>query len=83
MEIFCSHVTDSSFWNRTSEIKFLWDVASTFWFFREELSLKYPNKFIQLDDSRIYVYNTLFNLPEIYLLSCVMDYFLNNSEYKE
>lgn len=49
----------------------------------EELSLKYPNKFIQLDDSRIYVYNTLFNLPEIYLLSCVMDYFLNNSEYKE
>lgn len=57
--------------------------VSTFWFFREEISLKYPNKFLQLDDSRIYVYNTLFNLPEIYLLSCVMDFFLNNPEYKE
>ena len=51
--------------------------------FREEISAKYPNKFIQLDDSRIYVYNTLFNLPEIYLLACVMNYFLENKEYDE
>merc|ERR1719244_507570 len=33
----------------------------------EEISMKYPNKFLQLDEKRIYVYNTLFNLPEIYL----------------
>ena len=53
--------------------------------FREEVSVKYPNKFLQVSssDSRIYIYNTLFNLPEIYLLSCVMEYFLNNKDYKE
>lgn len=47
--------------------------------------MKYPNKFLQVSssDSRIYIYNTLFNLPEIYLLSCVMEYFLNNKDYKE
>ena len=49
------------------------------------MSVKYPNKFLQVSssDSRIYIYNTLFNLPEIYLLSCVMEYFLNNKDYKE
>ena len=51
--------------------------------FREEISAKYPNKFIQLDDSRIYVYNTLFNLPETYLIACVMNYFLNQPDYQE
>jgi len=49
----------------------------------EEISAKYPNKFIQLDDSRIYVYNTLFNLPETYLIACVMNYFLSHSDYQE
>ncbi|TGZ37725.1 Cytosolic purine 5'-nucleotidase [Temnothorax longispinosus] len=29
----------------------------------------YPNKFLQLDESRVYVLNTLFNLPETYLLA--------------
>ncbi|CAH1782892.1 unnamed protein product [Owenia fusiformis] len=41
----------------------------------------YPNKFLQLDDSRIYVLNTLFNLPETYLLACLIDYFTNSEEY--
>ena len=49
----------------------------------EEISVLYPNKFIQLDDKRIFVYNTLFNLPEIYLLAAVIDYFANHPEYKE
>ncbi|XP_059099517.1 cytosolic purine 5'-nucleotidase-like isoform X1 [Tigriopus californicus] len=49
----------------------------------QEISEKYPNKFIQLDDSRIYVLNTLFNVPETYMLACIMDYFTNSSEYKE
>jgi len=49
----------------------------------EEISVKYPNKFLQLDDSRIYVYNTLFNLPEIYLLACLIDFFQSHKDYKE
>ena len=51
--------------------------------YREEISSKYPNKFIQLDDSRIYVYNTLFNLPEIYLLACLVDHFQGHKDYIE
>ncbi len=47
-----------------------------------EIGEKYPNKFLQLDDSRIYVLNTLFNLPETYLLACIVDYFTNHPEYK-
>lgn len=49
----------------------------------EEIAQKYPNKFLQLDEKRIYVYNTLFNLPEIYLLACLVDYFQNHKSYKE
>ncbi|XP_055929014.1 cytosolic purine 5'-nucleotidase-like isoform X1 [Argiope bruennichi] len=41
----------------------------------------YPNKFIQHHDNRIYILNTLFNLPEAYLLACLVDYFTNSSEY--
>jgi len=49
----------------------------------DEIGVKYPNKFIKLDDSRIFVYNTLFNLPEIYLLACLIDFFQNHKDYKE
>uniref|UniRef100_A0A182IWU1 Uncharacterized protein n=1 Tax=Anopheles atroparvus TaxID=41427 RepID=A0A182IWU1_ANOAO len=35
----------------------------------------YPNKFLQLDESRVYVLNTLFNLPETYLFACLVDFF--------
>lgn len=41
----------------------------------------YPNKFITLDESRIYVLNTLFNLPETYLLACLVDFFTNSPQY--
>ncbi|XP_066947175.1 cytosolic purine 5'-nucleotidase isoform X5 [Macrobrachium rosenbergii] len=41
----------------------------------------YPNKFIQLDESRIYVMNTLFNLPEIYMIACLIDFFSNSPQY--
>ncbi|KAL5021491.1 hypothetical protein ScPMuIL_000646 [Solemya velum] len=47
---------------------------------QEVLSL-YPNKFVQLDDNRLYVLNTLFNLPETYMLACLMDYFATTQEY--
>ncbi|KAK3878934.1 hypothetical protein Pcinc_016476 [Petrolisthes cinctipes] len=41
----------------------------------------YPNKFILLDESRIYVMNTLFNLPEIYMVACLIDFFSNSPQY--
>lgn len=43
----------------------------------------YPNKFLQLDESRVYVLNTLFNLPETYLLACLVDFFTNSSNYSK
>ncbi|KAB7496781.1 Cytosolic purine 5'-nucleotidase [Armadillidium nasatum] len=41
----------------------------------------YPNKFILLDENRIYVMNTLFNLPEIYMLACLIDFFSSSPNY--
>ncbi|XP_044586427.1 cytosolic purine 5'-nucleotidase isoform X1 [Cotesia glomerata] len=41
----------------------------------------YPNKFLQLDESRVYVLNTLFNLPETYLLACLIDFFTNSPQF--
>ncbi|XP_026683241.1 cytosolic purine 5'-nucleotidase-like isoform X4 [Diaphorina citri] len=41
----------------------------------------YSNKFLQLDESRVYVLNTLFNLPETYLIACLINFFTNSPEY--
>nr|XP_039262576.1 cytosolic purine 5'-nucleotidase-like isoform X2 [Styela clava] len=42
----------------------------------------YPNKFISMDDTeRYFIYNTLFNLPEIYLYACVVNYFSTAAGY--
>lgn len=41
----------------------------------------YPNKFLKLDESRVYVLNTLFHLPETYLLACLIDFFTNSKDY--
>lgn len=46
-----------------------------------EVSKLYPNKYIQLDESRVYVLNTLFNLPETYMIACIIDYFNSSSDY--
>lgn len=43
----------------------------------------YPNKFIQLEDSRIFVMNTLFNLPEIYMVACMIDFFSSSPQYNK
>ncbi|XP_077593386.1 5'-nucleotidase, cytosolic II, like 1 isoform X2 [Stigmatopora nigra] len=49
----------------------------------EEIHQYYPNKFIQRDDTaRFYILNTLFNLSETYLYSCVVDFFAKCSRYK-
>ncbi|CAF0854107.1 unnamed protein product [Adineta ricciae] len=47
-----------------------------------EVRQLYPNKYITLDD-RIYVFYTLFNLPEIYLIACLIDYFSSVATYVE
>lgn len=43
----------------------------------------YPNRFIQLDDNRCYVLNTLFHLPETYMMACLVDYFSNCDNYQK
>lgn len=48
---------------------------------QSEIQALYPNKFIQYDESRFYILNTLFNLPETYLLACLIDFFTNSKEY--
>jgi len=47
---------------------------------RSEVYELYPNKFLALDESRTYVLNTLFNLPETYLLACLIDFFTNSKD---
>ncbi|VDO36981.1 unnamed protein product [Brugia timori] len=46
-----------------------------------EIEELYPNKFLHLSESRIYVLNTLFNLPETYLVACIIDFFDNSYNY--
>lgn len=50
-------------------------------YYRSEIYAFYPNKFVQLDENRIYIMNTLFALPETYLLACVIDFFSNSPNY--
>nr|KAG5695822.1 hypothetical protein BaRGS_013420 [Batillaria attramentaria] len=47
-----------------------------------ELEELYPNKFVHFDESRFYVLNTLFNLPETYMLACIIDFFTAKQEFK-
>ncbi|XP_030058674.1 cytosolic purine 5'-nucleotidase isoform X1 [Microcaecilia unicolor] len=50
--------------------------------FAPDIREQYPNKFIQRDDTeRFYILNTLFNLPETYLLACLVDFFTNCDRY--
>lgn len=44
---------------------------------RNEIESYYPNKFVHLNESRIYVLNTLFNVPETHLLAAIVNYFDN------
>ncbi|XP_026683239.1 cytosolic purine 5'-nucleotidase-like, partial [Diaphorina citri] len=48
---------------------------------RSQVYELYSNKFLQLDESRVYVLNTLFNLPETYLIACLINFFTNSPEY--
>jgi len=43
---------------------------------QQEIGKCYENKFVNKEDNkRYYIYNTLFNLPEVYLMACVVDLF--------
>lgn len=71
------------FWIFKTVRKKSWN-NSTFWntlLFSTQVYELYPNKFLQLDESRVYVLNTLFNLPETYLLACLVDFFTNAAHY--
>uniref|UniRef100_A0A0N5AJ27 Cytosolic purine 5'-nucleotidase n=1 Tax=Syphacia muris TaxID=451379 RepID=A0A0N5AJ27_9BILA len=46
-----------------------------------EIGQLYPNKFLQLSLNRVYVFDTLYSLPEIYLEASLIDYFDSNPEY--
>ncbi|VDK39200.1 unnamed protein product [Taenia asiatica] len=46
-----------------------------------EILTMYPNKFLKYDESRIIIMNTLFDLPKLYLLSCVIHMFHNDPKY--
>jgi len=50
---------------------------------KREILEVYPNKFIKLDEGRTYVFDTLFNLPETYLLAGLVDYFGKHEDYTE
>ncbi|XP_071090946.1 cytosolic purine 5'-nucleotidase-like isoform X1 [Haliotis cracherodii] len=46
-----------------------------------EVAELYPNKFLALDERRLFVLNTLFNVPETYMLACIIDYFTSCQHY--
>ncbi|KAK3094619.1 hypothetical protein FSP39_004109 [Pinctada imbricata] len=46
-----------------------------------EVNDLYPNKFVTYDESRIYILNTLYNLPETYMIACLIDYFTSSKDY--
>ncbi|KAM7533325.1 hypothetical protein Aperf_G00000120494 [Anoplocephala perfoliata] len=48
---------------------------------RSESMKMYPNKFLKYDESRIVIMNTLYDLPTIYLISCVIHVFHNDPRY--
>ena len=50
---------------------------------KQEILEVYPNKFIKLNEGRTYVFDTLFNLPETYLLGALVDYFGKHENYTE
>ncbi|VDM33407.1 unnamed protein product [Hydatigera taeniaeformis] len=47
----------------------------------EEIGELYPNRFIKYEKDRIRVMSTLFDLPEIYLLACIIHYMHSNDVY--
>lgn len=48
----------------------------------DRLRFCYPNKFVNKDDAnRFYIFNTLFNLPEIYVIASMIDLYESLDDY--
>ncbi|GFS05654.1 cytosolic purine 5'-nucleotidase [Elysia marginata] len=52
-------------------------------FLRAELEAIYPTKFVQMDETRFRIFNTLYELPLVYILACLINLFVNSAEYIE
>ncbi|CAB3400206.1 unnamed protein product [Caenorhabditis bovis] len=48
-----------------------------------EIEEHYPNKYLPLSDSRVYVLNTLFNLPETHLICQLIDFFDKHPDFSQ
>ncbi|VDD79348.1 unnamed protein product [Mesocestoides corti] len=48
---------------------------------REKANEMYPNMFLKFDKDRIHVMSTLFDLPELYLLACIIHFMHDNDDY--
>ncbi len=48
---------------------------------RGELRVMYPNKFLKYEESRIKIMSTLFDLPKLYLLTCIVHLLQNDPNY--
>ncbi|KAL5021030.1 hypothetical protein ScPMuIL_000185 [Solemya velum] len=46
-----------------------------------EIHKLYPNKFVQMDEHRFRIFNTLYELPILYILACLVDFFSNHPDY--
>ncbi|KAL7063318.1 hypothetical protein AAHC03_0983 [Spirometra sp. Aus1] len=49
----------------------------------DEVSKVYPHKFVKYDDDRFRIMSTLFDLPELYLLSCLVHLLQMHPSYKK
>uniref|UniRef100_A0A5K3EGC8 Cytosolic purine 5'-nucleotidase n=2 Tax=Mesocestoides corti TaxID=53468 RepID=A0A5K3EGC8_MESCO len=47
----------------------------------EKANEMYPNMFLKFDKDRIHVMSTLFDLPELYLLACIIHFMHDNDDY--
>ncbi|XP_071090356.1 cytosolic purine 5'-nucleotidase-like [Haliotis cracherodii] len=47
----------------------------------QEIQALYPSKFVQMDEHRFRIFNTLYELPVLYIMACLVDFFCNNEEY--
>jgi 5'-nucleotidase len=48
-----------------------------------EIYKYYPNKYLNFDENRCFALNTLFSLPEIYLLACLINYFTTSPGFTQ
>lgn len=78
---FMASSSSNSEWSELKLIANALTWSPSFPCFSHQVYELYPNKFLKLDESRVYVLNTLFNLPETYLLACLVDFLTNSSDF--